>query len=80
MAEQHNLQALQNRLNQEDALRSAFLKDPVATLQREGVALTPEQAKSVEAQIAELQLAHLEKIPALNRPKIGISITITIRF
>jgi len=80
MADQEKLQALQTRLNQDDALRGEFLKDPVGALKKEGVTLTPDQANSVKAQIAELQLANLERIPAVNRPKIGISITITIRF
>jgi hypothetical protein len=73
------LQALQNRLNQDETLRNEFLKSPVATLKKEGVELTAEQAKSAEAQVAELQKA-ARLPPGITRPTISISITISIRF
>jgi hypothetical protein len=72
------LKKLEARLNSEDALQAEFLKNPVALMKREGVELTPEMEKAVKAQVSELQLGKLSKLAA--KPKIGIKISITIKF
>ena len=74
-----NLKALEDRLNKDDALRDEFMKNPGAILKREGVELSDVQLKAVQDQISHMNLSGLTKMPAA-RPKIGISIFITIRF
>ena len=44
-----NLRSLQTKLNANPRSRTAFLKNPAATLQRAGVELTPERARSLKA-------------------------------
>jgi len=72
------LKDLETRLNRDTALRSRFLKDPVGVLKAEGIELTPTMAKSVKEQFKDLQVPKLDKLA--QRPRIGIRITITIRF
>ena len=73
------LKSLEDRLNKDDALRDEFMKDPAAILKREGVELSDAHLKAVHDQISQMNLSGLTKMPAA-RPKIGISIFITIRF
>ena len=77
--EGHNLKGLEDRLNSNDALRDEFLKNPAAILKREGVEVSDDQMKSIHDQVHEMNLAGIPKLPAA-KPKIGIRITITIRF
>jgi len=76
MAKKSQFTDLEDRLNSDDGLRAEFLKDPVKVLTREGVDLSPAAAKSVRAQFQGLQLPKIGS----SKPRIGISITITIRF
>jgi hypothetical protein len=74
----HQLKALEDRLNKEETLLQEFVKNPAQILKREGVELTPEQIKHIEEQVSQINLANIPKTAA--RPRIGISISITIRF
>ncbi|HWC76890.1 MAG TPA: hypothetical protein VG778_05480 [Blastocatellia bacterium] len=77
-AKKNPLKDLETRLNKDDALQRVFLKDPVGLLKREGVELSPSQAREIKAQFTNLQLPKIQT--AALRPRISISISITIRF
>ena len=72
------LKDLETRLNKDDALQRQFLKDPVGMIKREGVELSPAQAKEIKAQFTNLQLPKLQAVQL--RPRISIGICIGIRF
>jgi len=80
MATSKEIQSLERRLNADSKLQSEFLKDPVTVLKREGITMTADAAKAVKAQFTELQLQKIPKIPELAKPKIGITIKITVKF
>ena len=77
-AQANPLKDLEVRLNRDAALQGEFLKDPVKVLKREGMEVTPDMARAIKAQMAELGVAKIDKLAA--KPKIGIKITITIKF
>jgi hypothetical protein len=72
------LKNLEARLNSDEALQAAFLKNPSAVMKREGIVLSPEMEKAVKAQVSDLALSKLATLA--RKPKIGIKITITIKF
>lgn len=77
-AKKNMMRGLEDQLNKDEKLRDEFLKDPVKILKREGIELTPAQAKSVKDQFEDMQLPKAQALAA--KPKIGIKISITIRF
>lgn len=66
------LKNLENQLNRDKNLRAEFLKDPVKILKQEGLEVTPEMAKSVKAQFADMQLPKSQALGL--KIKIGIGI------
>ena len=78
MAEATTLHGFEGLLNKDEALRTAFIKDPVATLHKHGFVLSPEQAAMVKSQMNEMALAKLPTLPS--RVGIVIEIRISIRF
>jgi hypothetical protein len=72
------LKNLEDLLNKDQALRATFIKDPVATMQKHGITLSPDHAAKVKSQIADMQLSKLSTLP--ERPGIVIEIRISIRF
>ncbi|HUP42766.1 MAG TPA: hypothetical protein VM599_06100 [Thermoanaerobaculia bacterium] len=76
-AAQPDLAALEQRLNEDDALQKKFLEDPVRTLRSEGVTLSREGASELRSAVKELGSP---RAVAGARPRIRITISITIRF
>jgi hypothetical protein len=72
------LKNLEDLLNKDEALRATFIKDPVATMHKHGITLSPDHAAKVKSQIADMQLSKLSTLP--ERPGIVIEIRISIRF
>jgi len=78
MAEATTLHSFEGLLNKDEAVRAAFIKDPVGTLHKHGFALSAEQANMVKNQMNEMALAKIPTLPV--RPGIVIEIRISIRF
>ena len=72
------LKNLEDLLNKDEALRATFIKDPVATMHKHGITLSPDHAAKVKSQIADMQLSKLSTLP--ERPGIVMEIRISIRF
>jgi hypothetical protein len=72
---QANLADLQKRLNSDPELTNKFLKDPVATLKGEGVAVDPAMAKELKS-LVQTSKGTRPADAALSR--IGIRIIIKI--
>jgi hypothetical protein len=47
-----DMDAIQSKLNSQPAEKAAFLADPVAYLNKHGIALSPEAAKALASQVA----------------------------
>ena len=73
-----NLIDLQSRLNSDQKLKSEFLNDPVDTLRKEGIDLTPEMERNAAYLVDKLKRpGHL--VPGAGiAPKDLAAITITI--
>jgi len=78
MADAPTLHTFEGQLNKDEALRAAFIKDPVGTMHKHGFALSPEQAAMVKSQFSEMQLSKLTSLQS--RVGIVIEIRISIRF
>jgi hypothetical protein len=78
MPDSVTLKNFEDQVNKDQALRAAFIKDPVATMQKHGIPLSSDQAATVKSQIAEMQLSKLSTLPTT--VGIVIEIRISIRF
>ena len=79
MADNNSLKALENNLNKNEELRTAFLKDPVKGLKSGGIDLSADQASAIKAQFTELGLKKLPDLVARIRITIKIGIGISTK-
>ena len=75
-----NLKTLQEKLNKNKQMRSAFVKDPGATLRAQGIELGAAKEQQIAKYLADMTAPQRNAFAAeFLRIQVGISITIRIR-
>jgi hypothetical protein len=86
MADKHHspkeLQAIEDKINSSPRELTNFIKSPNAYLAKKGVTLSETDSKELEEAMREMRAGptSLDQLTKLKRPRIGVSISIRIRF